>query len=86
MEQPGANVIEDEVANIEKEVADIETDECNEDISQLSDFQSNSHKYTLIMWDLETTGTSAQQIVQIGAWEMFSNYTFQSLVKPGKFK
>lgn len=36
------------------------------------------------MWDLETSGPPHQQIVQIGAWEMFTNSIFESLAKPGK--
>jgi len=55
-EQPGANVIEDEVVNIEYQITDIEVDELHQDVSQLPDFESNSRKYTLIMWDLERVG------------------------------
>jgi len=32
--------------------------------------------------DLETTGPPSQQIVQVGAWEMFTNSIFESLAKP----
>lgn len=53
------------------------------DLQQLPDFEENAEKYALILWDLETTGTSQQQIVQIGAWETFSNNIFESFVKPG---
>ena len=80
-EQPGANVIEDEIANIEHEIADIEQ---HKDMVQHPDFESNSRKYVLIMWDLETTGCQPQRIVQIGAWEMFTNCQFERLANPGK--
>jgi DNA polymerase III epsilon subunit-like protein len=79
----GANIIADEIGHIEDHIeGHIEAQELQMELSQLPQFQSN--KYALIMWDLETTGNSFQQIVQIGAWEMFTNSVFERLVKPGK--
>ena len=79
------NIIGDEVSSIEEQTSHVEIDAAYQQISSLPDFMSNSNKYALIMFDLETTGNSEQQIVQIGAWEMFTNSIYESLVKPGNF-
>jgi len=55
--------------------------EVNEDLILLC---PEAKDYAVILWDLETTGTVNQQIVQIGCWEMINNITFDFMVKPNE--
>jgi len=76
------NIIGDEVKNIQEQTSQEDIKEVFQQISILSDFKTYTNIYALVMFDLETTGYADQQIVQIGAWEMFTNSIFDNLVKP----